>query len=864
MKLSEHADHTEKLVGVRAEDIHKWIDRFFDVEGFDSFLRYGKKEGFDPYGHRKYRHCIEALEDAVAEFEGKYSREQIEGVFKTHLRDDYNGYIPVQKDFEDGRFNEKYHEQDDDLDPEQIVSKAELDEYFSDKFYRSARKQRETKPDSRFWLRLFLPTVAAILLFVSSIFIIILPQSRDNLLEQKRLMIRELTASAASIIEHNIEMVRSGELSLEEAQSKAALEISALRYGDENKDYFWITDMMPNMVMHPYRTDLTGADLSNYVDDEDRSGKRLFVEFVKLVEQSNEGYLEYYWQWKDDPERMAPKLSYVRGIPEWDWIIGTGVYINDVDIEISNLTRKIFITFSLITLGLVILLLYILRQSLQIEEQRRRAETGLIEAKDRYRTLVESSNEGYVLELEGEHVYSNLTFQRMLGCGEEESLSREIWSTIIPDIPVNKPARKNLKDVFLGKTVRGEFEARARKQNGEMIDVVMQVSRIFFSDKNGHVISIRPIVRKTTILSSAMTKRTFNKNGTTFPKLLEEIRKSESEGHVVRLLNDLPGLIQEEISQSTEAGTIRSMIGTAYNETVCRYIQLAVSEMEEPPVKFSFLSLGSAARREMTLFSDQDNALIFEDSSPEQLESNRSYFLQLTNRVCSKLDHAGFPFCPGGIIAANPKWCLSQSEWIDYIAGSFRNPTQEALREVNIFLDYRHLCGDQELAEELQRSIFQLSENQPVFLACFARYYLENRLPLNIFGRLKTKHRDGAQKLNLKDCLAPIVLFARLYALKHQVDAPSTVDRLKALQEKGILKEEAYESMVDAFSFFWRLRFNAQLREHSALRKIDDNLDIKELSDSEKQACKMILSSFSAYYSKVSFDFLGMDPSLVD
>ncbi|MEX0321866.1 MAG: DUF294 nucleotidyltransferase-like domain-containing protein [Puniceicoccaceae bacterium] len=864
MKLSEHADHTEKVVGIRAEDIHKWIDRFFDLEGFDNFLRHGKTEGFDPYGHRKYRHCIEALEDAYAEFEGKYTREQIKGVFETHLKDDYGGYVPAQKDFEDGKFHEKYHEHEDDIDPERILSKAELDEYFSDKFYKTVKKRRESTANTKFWFGLFLPTMVAVLLFVSSIFILILPQFRDNLLDQKRLMIRELTASASSVIRHYTDLVESGEFELEEAQARAAQEISSLRYGDEDKDYFWITDMHPRMVMHPYRTDLTGSDLSNYVDDEDRSGKRLFVEFVKLVEADNEGYLEYYWQWKDDPERMAPKLSYVRGIPEWGWIIGTGVYINDVDQEIGSLTRKILITFAFITFGLIIVLMYILRQSLRIEKKRRRAETGLIEAKERYRTLVESSNEGYVLELDGDHVYSNLAFQRMLQCSEEEALSREIWSSIIPDLPVNEGARINLRDVFLGRSVRGEFEARARKSNGEFIDVVMRVSRIFFSEKNGHVISLRPIVRKTADLAETLMARTMNEPDYRFPDMLKEIRKSESEGHVVRLLNDLPGIIRKEIARSTEAGTIRNLIASAYNETVCRYLELALRDAGQPPVKFSFLSLGSAARREMTLFSDQDNAVIFEDTSPNDLDANRDFFLQVTNRVCSKLDLAGFPFCQGGIMAANPKWCLSLSEWTDYVSEKFRDATPESLLDVNIFLDFQHLSGAPELATSLQQRMFDLAAKHPVFLACFARSYLENKLPLNLFGQLKTSSMEGVHKLNIKECLAPIVLFARLYALKNKIDMPATVDRLEALNNRGHLKGETYEEMVDAFSFFWRLRFNAQLREHSDLRTVDDTMNIDDLSDAERQACKKILSSFSAYYSKVSFDFLGMDPSLVD
>ena len=864
MKLSEHADHTEEVVGIRAEDIHKWIDRFFDLEGFDNFLRHGKRDGFDPYGHRKYRHCIEALEDAYTEFDGKYTLEQIRGVFETHLKDDYGGYIPNQKDFEDGRFHEKYHEHEDDIDPERILSKAELDEYFSDKFYKAVKRHRESTANTKFWFGLFLPTLASVLLFISSIFILVLPQFRDNLLEQKRLMIRELTASASSVIRHYITQVESGERDLEEAQARAAREISALRYGDENKDYFWITDMQPNMIMHPYRQDLTGTDLSNFVDDADRSGKLLFVEFVSLVEANNEGYLEYYWQWKDDAERVAPKLSYVRGIPEWGWIIGTGVYIDDVDRELRNLTRKILITFAFITLGLIAVLIYILRQSLRIEKKRRRAEAGLIEAKERYRTLVEASNEGYVLELDGDHVYSNLAFQRMLGFSEEEALSPALWVSIIPDLPVNVEAREKIKNVFMGKSVRGEFEARARKTNGDFIDVVMRVSRIFFSEKNGHVISLRPIVREAKGFNDTPPSSSGETGDYRFTDIVEKIRGSESEGHIVRLLDNRPGLIKREIANSTETGIIRNLIASAYNETVCRFVDLALRDAGSPPVKFAFLSLGSAARREMTLFSDQDNALVFEDASPSELETNRAFFLQLTNRICSKLDLAGFPFCQGGIMAANPKWCRSLSEWKEYAAAEFRKATPESLLEVNIFLDFRHLYGAKELSSSLQESIFNLSETHPVFLANFARSYLENRPPLNIFGQLKTNRSEGLQILNIKDCLAPIVLFARLYALKHKIGKPATIDRLEKLCSEGLLSNSKYADMVDAFNFFWGLRFNAQLRKHSDLRRIDDNLNIENLTDAERQDCRRILSSFAGTYSKVSHDFLGMDPSLVD
>ncbi len=864
MNLSEHADHTEKVVGIRAEDIHKWIDGFFDLEGFDSFLRRGKVGGFNPYGHRQYRHCIEALDDALKEFEGKYTPEQIRLVFETHLKDDYDGYLPVQKDFEDGNFKEKYHENDDVPLADRILNKAELDEYFKGKFYTAKRKRRESSFNFKFWLGISLPTIAAVILFVSSIFVFIVPQFKENLLDQKRLMIRELTATASSAIQHYVEKAAMNEMSLAEAQSQAAFAIKALRYGEEGKDYFWITDERPRMVMHPYRSDLKGVDLTSYQDPKNGSNTNPFVESVRLVEQSNEGYLEYFWQWKDDPDRLTPKLSYVRGIPEWDWIIGTGVYIDDVDLEIENLTRKILFTFAYITLGLIALLLYILRQSLRIERNRLQAESGLIEAKERYRTLVEASSEGYVLELEGEHVYSNLAFQRLLGYSEDESLSREIWSSVIPDLAINQDARSRLKDVFLGKTVRGEFEAHARKRNGESIELLMRVSRIFFSEKNGHVISLRPITRNATAMPSMLMNNANPLSNQSAVDFLQAIRISESEGHIIRLLNALPAYVDRQIRQGDSTTRIRDMIAQAYNETVKRYIELALHESESPPVPFGFLSLGSAARREMTLFSDQDNALVFADDAAGELEQNRKYFLNLANRICSKLDQSGFPFCQGGIMAANPKWCLSLSEWKKNVSEKFENATVESLLEVNIFLDFNQIYGEQSLSESLRNYMFQQSKSLNVFLKNYALSYSRCKVPLNAFGNLKTKQKDGVEYLDLKDCITPIVVFARIYALKHQVEVPSTLDRLESLQKIGVIDRNSCQEISDIFSFFWQLRFNNQLRDHNELQRIDDTLNVKDLSDSQRRTCRKMLSSLAVYQARVSYDFLGVDPQLID
>jgi methyl-accepting chemotaxis protein len=102
--------------------------------------------------------------------------------------------------------------------------------------------------------------------------------------------------------------------------------VSALRYGPENKDYFWINDLHPRMIMHPYKPELNGQNLTGYTDP---NGKHLFVEFVKVCRESGEGFVEYDWP-KYGADEPQPKLSFVKRFEPWNWIIGTGLYIDDI------------------------------------------------------------------------------------------------------------------------------------------------------------------------------------------------------------------------------------------------------------------------------------------------------------------------------------------------------------------------------------------------------------------------------------------------------------------------------------------------------------------------------------------------------
>ena len=236
---------------------------------------------------------------------------------------------------------------------------------------------------------IIIPTLT-IILFVTAVFWYTLPASRDNLMEQKKIMIAALTQTVENILSHYDRQVRAGIISEQDAKNHAAGQIRELRYGPEGKDYFWITDMKPRMIMHPYRPELEDEDLTDFTDP---NGKHLFVAFVREVVTDGDGYVPYLWQWKDRRDQIVPKLSYVKLFKPWGWIIGTGVYLDDVNREIGLMTRKL-VYFSIAVIGVTLVLSYlIIRQSIKETRMRRIAEQELQLYHDDLETLVTKRTE---------------------------------------------------------------------------------------------------------------------------------------------------------------------------------------------------------------------------------------------------------------------------------------------------------------------------------------------------------------------------------------------------------------------------------------------------------------------------------------
>jgi methyl-accepting chemotaxis protein len=160
---------------------------------------------------------------------------------------------------------------------------------------------------------------------------------------------KHLVDTAWGILDYWSKQAKTGALSVDEAKKHAVATVRNLRY--DKDDYFWINDMEPRMIMHPIKPELDGTDLSNFKDP---NGKALFVAFVDAVKADAAGFVDYYWP-KPGHAKPVAKVSYVKLFPEWGWIIGSGIYMDDVLAELNGMLYAIFGVVVLVAIGSVLL-----------------------------------------------------------------------------------------------------------------------------------------------------------------------------------------------------------------------------------------------------------------------------------------------------------------------------------------------------------------------------------------------------------------------------------------------------------------------------------------------------------------------------
>lgn len=232
-------------------------------------------------------------------------------------------------------------------------------------------------------------------------------------MDRKREMIHALSQSAMSSIRYYGKLAENNTISLQAAKQQAASHLRNLRYGPEGKDYFWINDTHPRMIMHPYRVDMEGKDVT---ETEDPAGKKLFQAFLETVKETGGGYVNYHWQWQDEPTRIFSKISYVQEYSPWHWIVGTGVYVEDVRGQIAAITKRMTFIFLGILAIIALLSVYIVWQGAAGESHRREIQESLRNSENKYRLLAETAREIILLfDSDLRISYGNAAWKRISG-----------------------------------------------------------------------------------------------------------------------------------------------------------------------------------------------------------------------------------------------------------------------------------------------------------------------------------------------------------------------------------------------------------------------------------------------------------------
>lgn len=296
--------------------------------------------------------------------------------------------------------------------------------------------------------------------------------------------------------------------------------------------------------------------------------------------------------------------------------------------------------------------------------------------------------------------------------------------------------------------------------------------------------------------------------------LIREMQRSKNAVELRTIREKAEDLLEQYLQQEVAMPFIASMMTEINDALIVRIIEFSLEEMlgegfDHPRVKWCWMGLGSEGRGEQLLRTDQDNALVFEDVAKEQLQTIKDYFLKLAKKVVDKLNVCGFEYCPGDMMASNPKWCLSITEWKNQFTEWITQPTNQNILHCNIFFDYRPLYGDYMLTEILTNHIFDLLDEKAVFLPLMAKNSIGNPPPLTFFRNFVVE-KDGANKdefdIKLR-AMMPLTDAARILTLSNKLSkVNNTFERFDKLVEVEPQNKELYEQAADAYEILIRYR----------------------------------------------------------
>lgn len=330
-------------------------------------------------------------------------------------------------------------------------------------------------------------------------------------------------------------------------------------------------------------------------------------------------------------------------------------------------------------------------------------------------------------------------------------------------------------------------------------------------------------------------------------KMLRDIEEANSLAELSGLHLQIQDLVLHLVGTGAETRNLVRMIAHLNDHLLIRLIEiLRADKFPNLTDRFAFVVLGSEGRREQTLATDQDNAIIFADDLSAEEKSQIETF---SHALIDMLIGIGVPPCPGGIMAKNPFWRRSLSEWSKLVVGWMSTPTPENILNGSMFFDIRTIYGDPSFEQELKSRIAEHLHRNSMFLAHTAVNVLSFKVPLGWFGRIKTvKKGEHLGKFDIKKAgIFAVTEGIKVLALEAGLLSGGTHERLQELVNATILTPELALDIEESFNFLIFLRLRGQVKAIREGREPGNFLSLKLLNRMEKERLKMALREVGSF-----------------
>jgi CBS domain-containing protein len=301
------------------------------------------------------------------------------------------------------------------------------------------------------------------------------------------------------------------------------------------------------------------------------------------------------------------------------------------------------------------------------------------------------------------------------------------------------------------------------------------------------------------------------------------------------------------------------MLSSICDAVTQRLIDLSFETLGPPPAPFAFIAMGSQGRQEQSLLTDQDNGIIYllsPDHNPDQISG---YFLKLGERVCAGLALAGYNLCRGNVMASNPRWCRSLTDWLSTFDQWIDKSEPQEIVDTSIFFDFRTVYGDFRITNDLRLYINDRLRNESAFFHHLSQNALVFKPPIRLVGNIYIGggDTDHSGEINLKDAMMPLVSFARLYALRHQINQTHTLGRIETLTDKGLIITSSRDEISESYNYLMQLRLENQVLAIVNGYPPQNTINPGRLGRIQKELLKHAFAQIVAVQKKISYDFLG-------